>query len=305
MKRIPMPIILAFVVLSPSIARAHEPLWGESASTVGDRVWHPDLKFAFMPSHRLRSGSGSAANPTGLSMSRMDQTTSVDYGVGPRLNLRFEIPVHNLSMRETMNGVNVRSRFTELGDVMVAAKYRFYIKSGPGTKSQQSAFFGVRMPTGSTSVRDSTGAPIAAEDQPGSGTWAARLGYILTRETRKNSIWASGFLDESLRRRRFSPGTNLEFDASYGHWLKFPESIPDLGTMVTGGVHAQWQDSNRLAGGRDPNSGQSMVGLHTTFIAQKDQNQLRFGVLIPVWRHVRGVQPAERFEIRFGVERFF
>jgi hypothetical protein len=138
----------------PEPVRAHEPLWGEAASTVGDRVIHPDVRFAIRPSHRLLNGTGTVANPTGLSLSRVDQSTAVDYGIGPRLNIRLDIPVANMSMRQTVAGVPVRASFTELGDVLLGGKYRFYLKSGRGTKSQQSFFI--------TNVRNAkVGGPVS------------------------------------------------------------------------------------------------------------------------------------------------
>jgi hypothetical protein len=292
-------------ITSGTKALAHEPLWGEAASTVGDRVWHPDVKFEVQRNFRLMNGRDRVANTTDLSLSRITQRTSLDYGVGPKWNLRLEIPIERLRMKETVNGVSVRSHYTELGDVVLGAKYRFYLKPGQGTKDHQAVFAGFKLPTGDTSRRDSTGARLAPDMQPGSGTFGAVIGYMLTRETTKDSLWVSAFWEEPFRRKRFTPHRDLEFDASYGRWLKFPESLPDLGTMLTLGVHAHWHGKNRLPTGRDPNSGDSMLALHTTFIAQKDQFQLRLGVLIPIRQRVNGTQFAGRTEIRLGLEKFF
>ncbi len=298
-------VMLALLATLVTIAPAHEPLWGEAASTVGDRVWHPDVKFGFMSSNRLLNGTGRVANPTGLKRSMIEQFTSIDYGVGPRLNLRMELPVHRFQQDETIGGVPVTARYTEPGDVMLGAKYRYYLRGGRGFKKQQAVSFGLMLPTGETARRDSTGALVPAEHQPGTGSFGTMVGWQAARETTKDSLWLSAMARNSLGTRRFRPALDVEADASYGRWLKFPKSIPDLGTMLTVGLHAHWHGRNRVAGTLDPNSGESQFAMHSTFIAQQHQYQLRLGVLIPVTQGVNGVQLAERAQVRFGIEKFF
>lgn len=298
-------VATCIALLLATQVHAHEPLWGEAASTVGTGVFHPDVKFEVRRNFRLLNGRDTTNNPTDLSLSHSTQRIALDYGVGPKMNLRLDVPIERLRMTETIGGVPVSRRYTELGDVEVSMKRRIYLKTGAGTKSQQAVSFGLRLPTGSTSERDSNGDLINPDMQPGTGTFGVRLGYMTTRETTKNSVWFSAFWEEPIRRRRFTPHRDLEFDASYGHWLKFPESIPDLGTMLTLGVHGHWHSRNRLPTGLDPNSGDSMIALHSTFIAQKDQYQLRIGLLVPLRHRVNGTQPAERIEFRVGLERFF
>jgi hypothetical protein len=268
-------------------------------------VFHPDVKFEVRRNFRWLNGRDTANNSTDLSLSRSTQRIALDYGVGPKMNLRLDVPIERLRMTETVGGVSVSSRYTELGDVEVSLKRRIYLNTGTGTKSQQAVSWGLSLPTGSTSERDSNGNLLDPDRQPGTGTFSIRLGYMITRETTKNSVWFSAFWEEPIRRRRFTPHRNVEFDASYGHWLKFPESIPDLGTMLTLGVHGHWHGKNRLPMGLDPNSGDSMIALHSTFVAQKEQYQLRIGLLVPLRHRVNGTQPAERIEFRIGWEGFF
>ncbi|MCS6860121.1 MAG: hypothetical protein NZT92_07370 [Abditibacteriales bacterium] len=294
---------LALLLATP--VHAHEPLWGEAASTVGTGIFHPDVKFEVRRNFRLLHGRDPANNPTDLHLSRSTQRIALDYGMGPKMNLRLDVPIERLRMSETVAGVLVSSRYTEVGDVEMSVKRRIALRVGAGTKSQQAMSFGLRLPTGSTSKRNSHGDLIPPDMQPGTGTFGVRLGYMTTRETRKNTVWFSAFWEEPLRRRRFTPSREVEFDASYGHWLKFPESLPDLGTMLSLGVRGHWFSKHRLPTGLDPNSGGAMLASHITFVAQKDQYQLRLGLLVPLRQRVNGTQPAERMELRVGLEGFF
>lgn len=304
MKRLSAILAGGLLFVLASNAQAHEPLWGEAASTVGDRVWHPDLKLS-LATHRLMNGDSTIPNPDARKRTIISQTTSIDYGIGPKLNLRLEVPLHRLDGSQLMGGASVSSKYTALGDIMLSVKRRHYLKVGRGTKSQQATMFGLRLPTGATNRRDSAGGLIGAERQPGAGTPGTMLGYMATWEGPKNTIWASLMWEQWFHRARFTPGDGIDLDASYGHWLKFPESIPDLGTMLTIGVHSHWHDFERGPTGRDPNSGNAQFALQSTFIAQKSQYQLRVGVLFPIAQGVNGVQLAERTQFRFGIEKFF
>lgn len=297
-------LVIGMTLVVATHARAHEPLWGEAASTVGDRVWHPDVKLG-LTNYRLMNGTSDVVNPNARRRTILEQTTSIDYGIGPKFNLRFEIPVQRLDASQLVGGAPVSAKYTALSDVMLAVKHRHYLKLGRGTKQQQSVMLGLRLPTGATNLRDGDGALIEAGRQPGAGTPGTMLGYMATWESPKNTVWVSLRWEQWFHRARFTPGDGLDLDASYGHWLKFPESIPDLGTMLTFGIHSHWHDFERGPAGRDPNTGSTELALQSTFIAQQNQYQLRLGVLVPIKQGVNGVQLGERTQFRFGIEKFF
>lgn len=296
-------LIAVAVISSP--APAHEPLWGEAASTVGDRVYHPDIRFSYQPNGVLMNGTARVANPTGLSLNRVEQLNAIDYGIGPAWGVRLEVPVVRMSLRDRVNGIPISARYTDLGDLRLSARHRFYLRSASGSKAHQAVQFGLRLPTGRTSLTDNTGTGLAPDRQPGTGTLAGSLSYLATWENTKQTIWLSAHTEHSMRRRRFTPHADVEADATYGRWLKFPEGLRDLGTLLAVGLHGHWHGKERLPGGRDPNSGDSQFAIHTTFVAQQHQYQFRVGVLIPIRQGVNGTQLAERYEVRMGIEKFF
>ncbi len=281
-------------------ALAHEPLWGESPQTFAFGIWHPELRFGFENDDLLLAGSTRLNNPDLLRRTRFDGLFSLQYAPKTSLNLRVDIPFAQVLTSERVGGALRHSGATGLGNIMLSAKSRFYQKFGPDWKVHQSYMAGLSLPTGAGGFYPD-GSQIAPSDAPGSNKFGVMLGYAYAYERLDDTVWASAMFMTDLGGAG-SRGANIALDANYGYWVKRALKPQDLGIILAAGLHYEFQDRDRIAGGTDPNSGYDTAGFQASIIATKGQAQFRAGLLVPVYQHVSGIQLRPEIEVRAGFE---
>ena len=89
------------------------------------------------------------------------------WGFHPNLDLTILVPFLTNHF-ETVNAPTLGG--TGLGDAMVLLKYRFYRRDSQRGTTQASVTAGPKIPTGTTSLRSSSGSLLPASLQPGSGS---------------------------------------------------------------------------------------------------------------------------------------
>jgi hypothetical protein len=287
--------------LLPTMAHAHEPLWGESPQTFAFGVWHPEVRFGFENASQLLSGGRRLANPDALRRSRFEAQLGVQYAPTTSLNVKLEIPVATVWNQQRINGQLRRNSITGLGNAVFSAKTRFYQRFGPDWKIHQSFSVGLQLPTGEHNGRLPDGSLLGTSFQPGSGKWGVQLGYAFAWERLQDTTWMSAMYVHDFGGSG-SRGDFFQLDANYGYWVVRAKRPQDFGSVLAAGLHFEQMGRDRLALGTDPDSGYSMLGLQGSWIVTKGQTQFRAGILVPISQHINGVQLRPEVQFRMGLE---
>lgn len=96
-----------------------------------------------------------------------DADFNLTWGFHHDLDLTVLVPV--VTNHFQMVGI-ARVGGTSIGDAIMLVKYRFYRRDGQRGTTQASVTGGLKVPTGRTDLRSSSGSPLPASLQPGSGS---------------------------------------------------------------------------------------------------------------------------------------
>jgi len=281
----------------PAPALAHEPLWGETPTIFGPRVFHPEIRFGFM--HH-----GGASNPGQEGSRQIEQEYGLQYGINRFVNVRLSLPAVRTDLEENVAGSIQEIRVAGIGDAMLSAKYRFHLRQETGFQTSQAMIVGWKVPTGDNDRTGTSGARLAPSDQPGTGRHGVEIGYALDRERLVDSAWTSAFYTHEFG-SGFRRGDTLEVDSAYGRWVVRPNVAEDLGINLAVGVHAEAAADDRLEGDVAAGNAHRVAGVHVTSIITRGRNQCRLGVFVPLLKGGDKKETDFNYEVRAGWEMFF
>ncbi len=290
-----------FVVLTavflPAAGRADDPLWGESPTTFGAGVVHPEVLFHWEDRATFMKGRDKVSGLEGHREEHLETAISIQWAPKPALNLKVAIPYVALRLREHGEVGLVNSTLSGMGDVEVTAKSRLSRRMGDGWKTVSSLTYGLKLPTASHDPRLDRGIYDPPSHRTGSGQWGVKLGYALAVERLHDTTFFSVHIarDVSGVDRL---GTVWEADGAYGRWVERPDAPQSLGLFVAIGPHARWMAPDHGPDGRVPGTGYTKAGWQASFIATKDRALLRLGILVPTYRRVDGYQFVSGTEFR-------
>lgn len=272
-----------------SAAEAHEPLWGETPSIFGPRVFHPEVRIG-VTRHR------------GASSREIEQEYGMQYGINRFVNARLVLPAVRMDVQD--GGAPGATRVSGIDDALLSLKYRFRLRQDTGFQASQALIVGWKLPTGDDDERDLSGARITASDQPGSGRHGIEVGYAAGRERLVDSIWTSAFYTHEIG-DGFRRGDTFEVNAAYGRWVVRPNVAENLGVNLAAGVHAMAMADDRLDGDVSSGNGHRVAGLQVTPIVTKGRSQYRLGVFVPLLKSGNEEELNFDYQVRFGWEMFF
>lgn len=282
------------------------PAWDTQALT-HDHGLRLDLRYTYSKADSLRSGTSRIAPPalTGSgdeieNLRTLNQTlvADLDYAINRAWSVSLQLPMisreHAHTIDDPLGAFVEQARFSALGDVRVAGKYRFMAadhQSGGGLR------FGLKLPTGATDKEMAPGTPMEASLQPGTGTTDLLLGAY-SHWSMSDSKWG-GYLQLQTQyaldqRNQYRPGDSVGLDLG-AHYA--------LTDTLTGLLQLSYQHRNRDTGANaDPNSGG-----HTVFLSPGLSYTLApgthiYGLLqLPVQQYVNGEQLTARRVGTLGV----
>jgi hypothetical protein len=171
--------LLCSVIAPAAPARAEEPLWGESASTLGkgfvDVTTYGDVKDSKPYLHH--------GGPVALTISRTDFVSSVEYGLQPDLDLRLRVPYFSETLKQSFAGQSISQPLTGMGEAQIGAKRRFAQSINDRHKDELALLADLKLPTGPSHLRAADGLEINPHLQPNSGNFGAMLGVAANRHT--------------------------------------------------------------------------------------------------------------------------
>ncbi len=193
------------------------------------------------------------------------------YGVTDDLTLGMKIPyVWRSGVRspdELEDVVNKLGAPNGFGDVSFFGQYRFF--HSEDNLNHAALTVGLKTPTGQTAVVNKQGTNFETHHQPGSGSWNPSVGLSFTRLMGSFSFDTNTMYTISTKGAQ---GTDLGDNVSYNFAVSYAFGAPATNSFFSASNNApftavlelngEWQDRQKTAGVRDPNS-----GAHTLFIS--------------------------------------
>lgn len=177
--------------------------------------------------------------------------------------------------------------FTELGDLRAVGRYQFASVGDPLNPSTSGITFGLKLPTGRTTVANGEGERAERSLQPGSGTTDLLIGgYYHQRLTASDASWFAQLQYQHALNTRsgYKPGAQLGADLGYRHGLGDKLSL--LGQLNF--VHKRADSGSEAE--PDDSGGRYVFLSPGLSYAISDNLQLYGFYQHPLYRHVNGVQ---------------
>ncbi len=251
---------------------------------------------------RIETRTKSRIDGTDIDVLRVPTTLS--YGLTPDVTVGVAIPYFrkDITSRDA-SGVVSTATPSGLGDTFLTVKYRYFVRNYRGGSTQLAALGGVKLPTGDTEARDSTGALLPIPDQLGTGS----VDFIgaLTATRVFGYKWA---LHGSLLYKRntegdrdFRAGDFVNYNVAASREVYF-EPYPGPNVFLGLELNGEYSARNKLNGTTLRNSGGNRILLSPTIVAFLTRNwTLEASVQFPMVENLNGNQPDEdpRFVLGF------
>jgi len=211
------------------------------------------------------------------------------YGVTRDFALFGVLPWFDKRLGMRLDGQSLTRSQAGIGDLTVLGRYTAYQYDAPGRTLRIAPFLGVKAPTGEDDARDHLGR-LPPPLQPGSGSWDALGGAVLTYQTLDLQIDSQLSYRANREANGFQAGNLWQVDGSLQYRLwprRLGAGVPAFlyGVLEANLLHAA---KDRVGGVSDPNSGG-----RTLFISPGLQYVTRkwiveAGVQIPVQQRLNG-----------------
>lgn len=211
------------------------------------------------------------------------------YGVTRDFALFGMLPYFDKRLDMSMGGQDLTRRKSGAGDLTLLGRYTAYEYNAPGRTFRIAPFLGVKAPTGEDSARDGSGR-LPPPVQPGSGSWDALGGAVLTYQTLDFQVDSQVSYKANREANGFRAGNVSEIDGSLQYRL-WPRSlgagVPAFlyGVLEANLVHAA---KDRIGGIADPNSGGTTLFITPGLQYVTQKWIVEAGVQIPVSQDLNG-----------------
>ncbi len=258
--------------------------------------WRLDLRGEYMSADTLRSGKSRVA-PSGEPDATDETRTlnrnllaSIDYSGGAQWGVSAQLPwvsrFHEHIFNDPVNGPTTEQwRFQKFGDMRVIGRYQFL--GLPEHRSAAGAQFGLKLPTGSTTVSNGDGARAERALQPGTGTTDLVLGvyYNAPRGVRDFSWFVQAMAVSPLNSREdYRPGRQLTLSTGLNKPLN-----DGVNALLQLNLSHKARDSGAQAEPEESGGFQAFLspGLG---VAVSRRARLYGFVQLPVYQRVNGIQ---------------
>ncbi len=258
--------------------------------------WTLDLRYEYLKQDTLRAGSsktaaaGVADTHDEVSTLNRNVNASLDYAWSSRWGVSLQLPYiqreHHHIHNDPLNGPEPEAwDINALGDVRVVGVYQYANTPQQGTAA--GLRFGLKLPTGSTSERNSGGELAERTLQPGTGTTDLILGaYRHGFWMQGNAAWfAQAQVQQALNsHENFRPGSQLNLDTGLS-W----RTTAQVNALLQLNAHDRGRDHGAAAEPED--SGSRMLSLSPGLsVATGSVGRIYAFVQVPLYQYVNGTQ---------------
>ncbi|WP_372874076.1 transporter [Pseudomonas sp.] len=274
---------LAMASLSLTAAAAWSaPITFNTALPVheGGYVWRE--QFIFMQSADDPTPARRDMQVTGL-------VSVLGYGVTADFALFGMLPWFDKRLHRRMGGQGLSRSQSGVGDLTVLGRYTAYQHDAPGRTLRIAPFLGVKAPTGEDDARDGLGR-LPPALQPGSGSWDALGGAVLTYQTLDFQIDSQVSYQANREANGFQAGNHWQVDGSLQYRLlprRLSAGVPAFlyGVLETRLLHAA---KDRVGGSADANSGGTTLFITPGLQYVTKKWIIEAGVQIPMHQRLNG-----------------
>lgn len=224
------------------------------------------------------------------------------YGVTRDFALFGILPYFDKRLDMRMGGQNLTRQQSGVGDLTVLGRYTAYEYNAPGRTFRIAPYLGVKAPTGDDNVRDGSGR-LPPPLQPGSGSWDALGGVVLTYQTLDFEIDSQVSYKANQEANGFQTGDVAEFDGSFQYRL-LPRSLgAGVPAFLYGVLEANLVHSarDRSGGADDPNSGGTTLFITPGLQYVTQKWIVEAGVQIPVNQNLNGTALKTDYVLTTGL----
>jgi hypothetical protein len=283
--------------------------WSSGAAGLGASDY-VDLRYEYIDQSQPRSGSQRVAvgalprhhdevsTKNRNLVANYTHTFANDWGLSitAPLAARDHFHIHNHRGAK----LDERWNFREAGDVSVTARYRIPSKDAAPRTGAAGFLFGLKLPTGRTSITNSAGDLAERSLQPGSGSVDAIVGGFYQKDLGGSSSWfMQATLQHAIRGSDFKPGTKLAADIGYAR------SVTErLSVAVQLNAVFKRRDSGPLAEPAD-SGGRSLFLSPGVSYAVGESLRVYAVVQQPLYQYVNGVQLTAKNAVVVGINGRF
>ena len=256
-----------------------------------------DLRYEYIKQNQPRSGSKKIA--IGQISHHHDEVETVNRNLVATFSRSFEsgwgvsvtapLPDRDHTHIHNHRGAKLPEEwsYTELGDVRVIGRYELPFYGQPEKPGKTGLSFGLKLPTGKTSVRNAEGSVAERSLQPGSGTTDLVLGAY-HHETLP-SVDSSWFTQVQYQRPlnthgQYKPGSQFGADLGYRYGVS-----DNLGALIQLNTLFKGRDRGSEAEPADSGGRFAFISPGLSYAISQSMQVYAFYQL-PIYQHVNGVQ---------------
>lgn len=226
--------------------------------------------------------------------------TSLDWNISPQWGLTLRVPLVDRAHKHFYNDVGGPELetwdFSGIGDVQAIARYGFY----QDETSNAGVRFGLKLPTGSISKKNSDGEQAERTLQPGSGSVDSLLGAYYNHRMGNIAWFVQGQWQQTVHERDdFKPGRKLGLDLGLNY-----SATPDLNLLLQLNLQHKSRDSGSNAEPQD-SGGRSVYLTPGVSYRVTSSTQLYGFLQKPIYQYVNGAQLTADWSVSFGVTTLF
>lgn len=270
-----------------------------------------DLRAEFIDQDQLRHGShktqplGEVDEHDEVRTLNRNLLATLDWNINPQWGLTLKVPMVDRAHKHIHNeddgagGVEPeleKWNFSGIGDVQALARYSFY----QDKMSNAGIRFGLKLPTGSISKKNSAGEEAERTLQPGTGSVDSLLGAYYNHRMGNMAWFVQGLWQQTVHERDdFKPGRKLGVDTGLNY-----SATPDLNLLLQLNLQHKSRDSGSNAEPAD--SGGRSVNVSPGFSYRITSDTQIYGFLQkPIYQYVNGRQLTADWSVAFGISTLF
>ena len=288
----------------PAGALAHgESLTGVTLFQEGTEL---RLTYLHFDKRMLLDGNDRISDPFDRELRQDALFQNISYGISSDVTLNLTVPEIDRELNFDLPGGGSETwRVTGLGDVLLAAKYRFYFWSGVQRHRQIALLAGVELPTGNTNEKDG-GVRLPPDFQLGSGSWDGVLAASYT-EGWQFFDWDVSVIAKvnSEGAQDHKEGNQAQLSNVFAYYF-YRESFP--GPEAGAGLVTSWVHDfhDKQDGDVESDSGGDTVYLSPfVFWAPRPDWYVELVVSWPAYQDLNGPQLGENFRAVLAIRYRF
>ncbi|GGX34062.1 hypothetical protein GCM10010946_09000 [Undibacterium squillarum] len=316
--RLPRWLALAAVTFTAAYATQAQASCGASFCLVNtdwgmqgawqEKGWRADFRYEQLLQNRLRSGTdavlASALDPSHRETESLTRrwVSTLDYGWDEHWSASVTLPFIDREHRHIEDSAPASWHYRQFGDAKVSLRYQTNLHDSDETLGVGGLHAGLKLPSGRTGVRNSTGTLAERALQPGSGG----TGLLLSAYYRQ--FIAPLQLSWFVQLNADLPLNTVDgFKAGRQTGLDLGLSRP-LTSRITGLLQLNLQQRGRDAGAQaepEASGGRSAFLSPGISVSVAPQTRVYGFVQLPLYQYVNGQQLTARYAFALGAQTRF